>query len=155
EVRALVPAGTCDARTLLDIAASAELRSEHPLGKAIVAYARNLERTLVEPERFDYTPGRGIIAVISGARILVGNLALLAEQSIAVPDELLAQHSGSSPVFVVRNGELAGAIVIADRVRPEAARAIEAIHALGMRTILLTGDAKPVAQAVARQLGVY
>ncbi len=155
EVRAVVPAGTCDTRSLLDMAASAELRSEHPLGKTIVAYARNLDRDLVEPGRFGYTPGRGITAEIGSARILVGNEAFLAEQEISVPDGLLAQHSGSSAVFVVRNGELAGAIVIADRVRPEAARAIEAIHALGIRTILLTGDARPVAQAVARQLGVY
>jgi Cd2+/Zn2+-exporting ATPase/Cu+-exporting ATPase len=155
EVRALVPAGANDAHALLDIAASAELRSEHPLGKTIVAYARNLGRTLVEPERFGYTPGRGITAEIGGAEVLVGNQAFLAERHGSVPDGLLSQHAGSAAVFVMRNAELLGAIVIADRVRPEAARAIEVIHALGIRTILLTGDAKPVAQAVARQLGVY
>jgi Cd2+/Zn2+-exporting ATPase/Cu+-exporting ATPase len=155
EVRSLVPAGTNDAYELLDIAASAELRSEHPLGKTLVAYARTLGRTLVEPERFDYTPGRGIDAEMGGARVLVGNRALLAEQGIGVPDSLLTQHAGSAAVFVVRNAELLGAIVIADRVRPEAAQAIEMIHALGIRTVLLTGDAQPVAQAVARQLGVH
>jgi heavy metal translocating P-type ATPase len=155
EVRALVPVGSTDADTLLDLAASAELRSEHPLGKTIVAHARDLGHTLNEPERFGYTPGRGIDADVGGTRVLVGNQALLAEHGIVVPDDLVAQHEESSATFVACDGKLAGAIIIADRVRPEAARAIEAIHALKIRTILLTGDAKPVAQAVARQLGVY
>ena len=72
EVRALIPAGGTEAAHLLDTAASAELRSEHPLGKTIVAYARALGRALREPERFGYTPGRGIDAV-GGELVLIGN----------------------------------------------------------------------------------
>jgi P-type Cu+ transporter len=153
EIRALLPGGV-DANTLLDLAASAELRSEHPLGKTLVAHARELGRTLVEPERFAYTPGRGIAAELRGAQVLVGNLALLCEHGIAVPEGLLAGQGGSSVVFVAHDGRLAGAIAIADRVRPEAAQAIAVIHAMGIRTVLLSGDAEPVAQAVARQLGI-
>jgi Cd2+/Zn2+-exporting ATPase/Cu+-exporting ATPase len=139
---------------LLEAAASAELRSEHPLGKTIVAYARTLGRTLREPERFGYTPGRGIEAVVDQEQVLVGNQSLMRAHGIAIPSGLLAQHPEASEVFVARNGKLLGAVVIADNVRAEAAQAIRAIHALGIKTILLTGDAREVAQVIATQLGI-
>ncbi len=154
EVRALVPAEGVDPATLLEVAASAELRSEHPLGKTIVAHARTLGRSLKEPERFGYTPGRGIDARIGGDLVLVGNQALMREHDIDVPASLLADHPEASEVLVAANTKLLGAIVIADSVRPEAAQAIKAIHALGIRTILLTGDAQAVASALAKQLGI-
>jgi heavy metal translocating P-type ATPase len=154
EVRTLVPAEGTDAVRLLDTAASAELRSEHPLGKTIVAHARGLGRTLKEPERFGYTPGRGIDAVVGGEQVLVGNQALMRDHGIAVPPNLLVRHPEASEVLVARDGKLLGAVVIADRVRPEAAQAIRAIHAMGIKTILLTGDAQTVAQVIARELGI-
>jgi Cd2+/Zn2+-exporting ATPase/Cu+-exporting ATPase len=154
EVRTLVPAVGADPLELLDTAASAELRSEHPLGKTIVAYARERGRALKEPERFGYTPGRGIDAVLAGDLVLVGNQALMRDRDIAVPAGLLAGHPEASEVFVARNGKLLGAVVIADTVRPEAAQSIKSIQAMGIKTILLTGDAQAVAQAIARQLGI-
>jgi heavy metal translocating P-type ATPase len=154
EVRTLVPASGADVLALLDAAASAELRSEHPLGKTIVAYARSLGRDLKEPERFGYTPGRGIDATVGGAVVLAGNQALMREHDVAVPSNLLDAHRGASEVFVARDGKLLGAIVIADQLRPEASQAIKAIHALGIRTVLLTGDAQAVAQAIATELGI-
>jgi Cd2+/Zn2+-exporting ATPase/Cu+-exporting ATPase len=153
EVRAVVPV-EADAAQVLDTAASAELRSEHPLGKTIVAHARALGRTVKEPERFGYTPGRGIDAAVSGELVLVGNQALMRDHGIEVPAGLLARHPEASEVFVARGGKLLGAMVIADAVRPEAARAIQAIHSMGIRTVLLTGDARAVADAIARQLGI-
>ena len=154
EVRTLVPLDEVDALALLDAAASAELRSEHPLGKTIVAYARSLGRTPKEPEKFGYTPGRGIDASVGGALVLVGNQALMREHDVAVPSNLLARHPEASEVLVARDGQLLGAIVIADKIRPEAARAVQAIHALGIKTILLTGDAQAVAQVIAKELGI-
>jgi len=154
EVRALLPAAGVDGTALLDAAASAELRSEHPLGKTIVAHARALGGSPREPEQFGYTPGRGIDATIGGELVLVGNLALMRDHGIAVPGELLAGHPEASEVCVARAGTLLGAIVIADSVRPEAREAIATIHGMGIRTMLLTGDAKAVAAAVARQLGI-
>jgi heavy metal translocating P-type ATPase len=154
EVRALVPVEGIAETLLLEAAASAELRSEHPLGKTIVAYARTLGRTLREPERFGYTPGRGIEAVVDGVPVLVGNQVLIRAHGIAIPGGLLAQHPEASEVFVARSGKLLGAVVIADNVRAEAAQAIRAIHALGIKTILLTGDAHEVAQVIATQLGI-
>jgi heavy metal translocating P-type ATPase len=154
EVRGLVPADGVDPADLLDTAAAAELRSEHPLGKTIVAHARVLGRAVNEPERFDYTPGLGIDAVVGGEIVLVGSPALMRAHHIAVPPGLLAGHPGASEVFVARGGTLLGAVAIADTARPEAAFAIRAIQALGIRTILLTGDARPVAEVVARELGI-
>jgi Cd2+/Zn2+-exporting ATPase/Cu+-exporting ATPase len=149
-----VPVGGADELTLLDAAAAAELRSEHPLGKTIVAHARTLGRTVREPESFGYTPGRGIDAVVDGGRVLVGNQVLMRAHGIAVPTDLLAQHPEASEVLVARDGRLLGAVIIADNIRAEAAQAIRTIQALGIKTILLTGDARAVAQVIATQLGI-
>jgi heavy metal translocating P-type ATPase len=154
ELRALVPARGVEGTALLDAAAAAELRSEHPLGKTIVAYAQQQRRSPREPERFGYTPGRGIDATVAGDLILVGNLALMHDHGIAVLGDLLVDHPGVSEVYVARAGALLGAIVIADSVRPEARQAIAKIHGMGIKTVLLTGDAKNVAAVVARQLGI-
>lgn len=92
EVRTLIPVAGVDRTVLLDAAASAELRSEHPLGKTIVAYARAQERSPKEPQRFGYTPGHGIDATVDGELVLVGNQALMRDHGIAVPADLLAGH---------------------------------------------------------------
>lgn len=154
EVRTLIPVAGVDTTALLGAAAAAELRSEHPLGKTIVAYARAQGCSPIEPERFGYTPGHGIDATVDGELVLVGNQALMRAHGVTLPSDLLAAHPEASEVFVARAGILLGAIVIADGVRPEAREAIAAIHAMGIKTILLTGDAQPVADAVAKQLGI-
>jgi heavy metal translocating P-type ATPase len=154
EIRALHPASGIDPMVLLDAAAAAELRSEHPLGKTIVEHARVSGRILIEPEQFGYRPGRGIDAMVSGAQVLVGNLALMRDHGIAVPGALASAQRGSSEIYVARAGILLGAIEIADRLRPEARSAIAAIHDMGVRTVLLTGDARAVAERVAAQLGI-
>jgi heavy metal translocating P-type ATPase len=153
-LRTLLPAGGVNGVALLDAAASAELRSEHPLGKTIVAYAIAQGRTPSEPERFGYVPGRGIDATVGGELVLVGNLALMRDHGIAVPAHLLSGHPEASEVYVARAGTLLGALIIADSVRPEARRAIATIHGMGIRTVLLTGDASAVAAVVAEQLGI-
>ena len=154
EVQQVVAAETATAEAVLDAAASAELRSEHPLGRAIVAYARAQGRSIREPERFDYTPGRGICALVDGATILVGNRALLIGRGIAVPRTLGSREKAASEILVARDDRLLGAIVVADSVRPEAKPAVEALARMGMRTILLTGDTKSVADAVGGRLGI-
>jgi len=99
-------------------------------------------------------PGRGITALVDGVIILVGNRGLLSDHSIEVPGNFAASGDTSSEVFVARDGRLLGAIVVADTVRPEAKRAIEALNRMGIRSVLLTGDTKPVAAMVARDLGI-
>jgi Cd2+/Zn2+-exporting ATPase/Cu+-exporting ATPase len=154
EVRALVPVAGVDELTLLDAAAAAEIRSEHPLGKTIVGHARAIGRPAREPESFAYTPGRGIDAVVDGSRVLVGNQVLMRANGIAVPSDLFAQYPEATEVLVARAGRLLGAVVIADTLRAEAAQAIQTIQSMGINTVLLTGDAQAVATVIARQLGI-
>lgn len=154
EVQKVNPAEGVPIEAVLDAAATAELRSEHPLGQAIVNYARAQGRSIPEPERFDYTPGRGISASLAGKIILVGNQALLMERGIIVPALLVIAAEGASEILVARDDQLLGAIVVADTVRPEAGQAMESLGRMHMRTILLTGDTGLVAEAVARRLGI-
>jgi P-type Cu+ transporter len=154
EVQALIPCPGTAPETLLDAAASGEFRSEHPLGKAMVTYAQAHGRSLKEPECFTYTPGRGIDAMLGGEAVLVGNRTLMRDHGIAVPNDLGSDHPAASEVFVARDGQLLGAIAVADTIRPEARGAVRAIHAMGIRTILLTGDTKVVADVVAEALGI-
>ena len=154
EVQAVVPVDGVSLEDVLDAAAAAELRSEHPLGKAIVAYAQNMGRSVVELEHFAYTPGRGIVAQIGVSTVLVGNLLWMKEKMVEVPTSFNHGIEAASEVFVARDGALLGAVALADTVRPEAKRAIEALNAMKIRIILLTGDAMPVAQAVGKSLGI-
>lgn len=154
EVQQVLPAEGVASEDLLDAAATAELRSEHPLGKAIVAFARKRDRSILEPRSFAYTPGRGIAAESGGAPILVGNRAWMADNGIRVAVMTAPSAETGSEIFVTRGGRLLGSIIVADTVRPEARRAIEALDRMGIRTILLTGDVKRVAAAVASSLGI-
>jgi heavy metal translocating P-type ATPase len=154
EVRAVLPAEGVDTAVLLDRAASAELRSEHPLGQTIVAHARALGRALKEPERFGYVPGLGIDALVGDELILVGNEALMRAHGITTPANLYGGRPQATTIFVARGETLLGTIAVADATRPEAAQALRAIHAMGIRTLLLTGDSRSVAEAVARELGI-
>jgi Cd2+/Zn2+-exporting ATPase/Cu+-exporting ATPase len=154
EVQVVKPRAGISEDDLLEIAASAEMRSEHPLGKAIVALASARRRSIKEPERFEYTPGRGITATVGGENILVGNRALLSESGVEVPNDLDSDIATASEVFVARSGHFLGSIVIADRIRTEARRAIAALGHMNIRAILLTGDAKPIAAVVAREVGI-
>jgi Cd2+/Zn2+-exporting ATPase/Cu+-exporting ATPase len=154
ELRSLIPLEGTDELTLLDAAASAELRSEHPLGKTIVAHAKSLGLVVREPQQFGYTPGRGIDAVIDGKQVLVGNQLLMQAHSVPVPSHISSLHPEASEVFVAKDGKLLGAILIADVIRTESAQAIQAIHAMGIKTVLLTGDSLAVARVVAEQSGI-
>ena len=154
EVRALLPVAGVDELALLDAAAAAEIRSEHPLGKTIVGRAREMGRPVREPESFAYTPGRGVDAMVDGDRVLVGNEVLMRANGIAIPNDLLAKYPEASEVFVARAGRLLGAVVIADTLRAEAAQAIRSIQSMGIKTVLLTGDAEVVATVIAKQLGI-
>lgn len=154
EIRAVVPLAGVSDRMLLELAAAAELRSEHPLGKTIVARAQALGLVVQEPEQFSYTPGRGIKAVVTGKQVLVGNQSLMLAAGISIPETLQQRDTEGTEVLVACDHDLLGAIVIADTIRAEATRAVEAIHSLGIRTMLLTGDVPAVARSIATQLKI-
>ncbi len=154
EVENLVPVAGVSEEDLLDAAATAEVRSEHPLGKAIVDYARKRGRVITEPENFAYTPGRGITTTAGAATILVGNQAWMNDNKVIISASSDQGTTAGSEIFVARNGSLLGSITVADTVRPEAKQAIETLHGMGIRTILLTGDVSRVANVVGTALGI-
>jgi len=154
EVQDLVLAVGVSAPALLAAAAAAERRSEHPLAKAILTLAESHAIPVIEPQDFAYTPGRGITARVDGDEIVVGNRALLRERQVTTPDDAGEDGSGWGAVLVARSGRYLGAIRVADTIRPEAKAAVAGLKAIGIRTMLLTGDAKNVAEVVAAALGV-
>jgi len=105
-----------------------------------------------EPDHFEYTPGKGVVARLRGAEVLAGNRLLLAGHGIALPPRTNSRTG--SEVFVARDGILLGTLLIGDTLRPEATKAIHDLKSMGMKTVLLTGDGKPVAEDIGRRLGV-
>jgi len=158
EVRFVRPADGVTEQAVLEAAAIAERRSEHPLAAAIMRRADAIGLAHIEPDSFEYTPGRGVIARLGGEVLLAGNRALLTEHGIG--DGALEQApirnmpQALSEVMVARGGRLLGTILIADTVRPEADAAVRALKNMGIRTVLLTGDGRTVADAIGGELRV-
>lgn len=146
------PAAGVTAAELIGAAAAAELHSEHPLARAVVREAARLGLSPPEPQDFRYTVARGVTASVAGRTVLVGNRKLLAEAGIAAPARS-ADHVGSD-ILVAADGRYLGEIIVADPLRPEAREAMAALHAMGLRTLLMSGDAQAVAQHVGRALGI-
>lgn len=142
----------------LKIVASAEKQSEHPLAAAIVrgAEARNLQFEKVE--NFNALEGRGIEACIAGKDLLLGNLRLMNERKILLNDaektvEKLASE-GKTPMFAAIDGKFAGIVAVADTIKPESKEAIRTLQNLGLEVVMMTGDNKRTAEAVAAQVGI-
>jgi heavy metal translocating P-type ATPase len=152
EVLEIRPVDGVPARAVLEAALIAESRSEHPIARAIVREGSKMHLWHPEPDSFEYTPGKGVLAVCNGDEVLVGNLLLLQERAVDL--KATGNLTTGAEVFVARGGSLLGWLVIADTVRPEARRAVQSLKAMNLRTVLLTGDARSVAQDVGTQLGV-
>lgn len=132
---------------LLSTAASAEWHSEHPLADAIVARAATTGQAVVEPRRVDYEPGAGVTAVLDGTVVRVGSARM-------VPDAPDAVDGAATAVHVSRDGSYLGTIGLADEPRAGAAAAVESLHGLGLRTVMLTGDEPGTARMIAERLGI-
>ena len=143
---------------LLEAAASAERSSEHPLGRAIVRFAEQRSIQLIDPEFFEYRIGRGVLASLHGKPVVVGNRALFEELGIAHPGKETGKENGSAEggteVLVARGGRYYGSILITDQLRPSAAPAVKALAHMSIDVVLLTGDSKAAAEAVADELGI-
>jgi Cd2+/Zn2+-exporting ATPase/Cu+-exporting ATPase len=153
-VVAVEPAAGVTTARLLEAAAVAERRSEHPLGRAIREHADAQGVAAIEPTHFAATPGRGVVARHGDEEIVAGNRAFMRERGIPGHAVGPAPDDTATEVLVARAGTLLGAIRIADTLRPESQAAVAALRAMGIRTILLTGDQRGVAARVAQQLGV-
>jgi P-type Cu2+ transporter len=143
----------------LRLAAGVERDAEHPVARAIVASAT--ERRLLIPAASDFRtePGRGATALIDGRRVAVGGPNMLVHAGIAPPAALQAFADeagarGQGVVYLLEDDHVLAAVAVADAVRPESAEAVQRLHDQGIEVAMLTGDAKPVADAVARELGI-
>ena len=139
---------------LLRLVASAERASEHPLAAAIVEEAQRRKLVLAEPHEFQSSTGRGVSAVVDGRHVAIGSEAFIREQGIAVASarELHSSRGYGRLLFIAVDGQLAGWIEIADRLKPSAVPAVRALRAMGVRVLMLTGDARSVAMVTAREL---
>jgi Cu+-exporting ATPase len=147
-----------DEAYLLQIAASAEKGSEHPLGEAIVKGAEEKSLELVKVDKFKAIPGYGIEVKIEGKKILLGNRKLMVESEISLEQledisNKLAEE-GKTPMYIAIENKISGIIAVADTVKENSKKAIERLHAMGIEVAMITGDNKRTAAAIARQVGI-
>jgi len=140
------------------LAASAERGSEPPLGEAIVERAKEAGLNLVEPQEFKAIPGYGIRAVVEGEEILLGNHRLMQEREVDMAGldeqaETLSRH-GKTPMFVAADGKLLGMIAVADTVKAHSRATVDALRRLGLEVVMITGDNRRTAEAIASQVGI-
>jgi Cu+-exporting ATPase len=154
----VVPALGIGERDLLRIVASAERGSEHPIGGAIVRGATEQGVPLADARDFAAIPGHGIEATVDGRRLLLGNAKLLRDRGIAFADaeERAAElaQDGKTPVFAAVDGTFAGLIAVADPVKLESREAVAAMRRMGLEVVMMTGDNRRTANAVARHVGI-
>ena len=146
-------------RELLALAASAEARSEHPLGKAIVAYAAAEGVTLTEAEDFKMTAGKGILAKVSGHRLICGNEKFLVENGASIGKKVQSalerlRTQGKASILVADGRKCIGVIALSDVLRPEAKDMVSRLADMDTRTVLLTGDHQKTADYFAKQVGI-
>ncbi|MBE2232791.1 MAG: copper-translocating P-type ATPase [Anaerolinea sp.] len=144
--------------SFLQLAASAESVSEHPLGQAIVDAARAEGLTLSQPQAFQAVAGGGIIAAVDGYEVMVGTARMLSERGVALNDlereVARLQAEAKTAMLVAINGQAVGVIAVADTVKPTSKAAIDQLHAMGVQVAMLTGDNQRTAEAIAQQVGV-
>jgi Cu+-exporting ATPase len=155
----LQPLDGSDERELLRLAASAERGSEHPLGEAIVRAAEQRGIELADPSAFNAVAGHGVEVQLDGKPVLLGNARLMHDRGVPL-DGTAESHAaalasaGKTAMFVAVGGRLAGVIAVADPIKPESKDAIQTLRRMGLEIVMLTGDNRRTAEAVARQVGI-
>ena len=156
-VREVVATGMDEAR-MLRLAGAAERRSEHPVGEAVVRHAQAGGESLPEPTEFEAVPGRGVSATVEGSAVVMGTARLLTERGIdtaelaAAADRMEAE--ARTPLWVAVDGAAVGLIAVADAVKEGSPEAIGELKRAGLRVIMLTGDNRRTAEAIAREVGI-
>jgi len=159
EVTEVVPTGLLSEQALLTLVAAAESGSEHPLSRAIVDAAVDAGYALPRASAFEAVTARGVTATVEGKAILAGNLRLFDEHGIVLSDGIRGEldrleAAGRTVILAAVDGHLEGVIGMADEVKQSAPRAVEALKALGLRVIMMTGDNERAAASVARHVGI-
>ena len=145
-------------KVILQLAASVEYLSEHPLGLAIVDEAKNRNLELVEVKDFSSLTGLGISSTVDGKSVLIGNEKLMLENNIVTKDSVEKAEKyaseGKTPLFIAIDSELAGIIAVADQIKASSLETVARLHSLGLEVVMLTGDNKKTAQVIAEQLSI-
>jgi P-type Cu+ transporter len=159
EVVSRIAANAVSERDLLQIAASVESQSEHPLARAIVESAKHEKIELRSVADFQSTTGGGVSAKLDGKVILVGKEKFLADSNVRFPEQLVQearrlQERAQTTVWIAINGDAAGVLGIADPIKPTSKEAVRELHKMGLKIIMCTGDNLRTAESVARELGI-
>ncbi len=143
---------------LLHLATSVERSSEHPLAEAIVEGSKTREIALSEPTAFEAVPGHGVIATVDGRRVVLGNLKMMNREKAALGDfekkAASLADDGKTPMYVAIDGQLAGIVAVADTVKDDSTEAIASLQKMGIEVVMITGDNKRTADAIARKVGI-
>ncbi len=158
ELTDVLPLANFTESELLQLAAVADRRSEHPLAEAIVKGARARGVEVAEPEEFNAIPGHGVAATVSGKRVLVGNRKLMERENVAMAEyeqgAVRLADEGKTPMFVAVDGRAAGTIAVADTIKEDSVAAIRALQKMGIEVVMMTGDNERTAKAIAQQAGI-
>jgi Cu+-exporting ATPase len=156
---ALAPGGVVESEDeLLRLVASLESRSEHPLADAIVAHAKDAGLAASAPDAFDSVTGRGVVGVVDGRALAVGNALLMSDYSVGVDalrgDAGRLAAEGKTPMYVAVDGRLAGLLAVSDPIKESSRAAVRRLRAMGLDVVMLTGDNQRTAESVAREAGI-
>ncbi|NFI07024.1 copper-translocating P-type ATPase [Clostridium botulinum] len=147
-----------DEKYLLQVAATAEKGSEHPLGEAIVKKAEEENSELFQGKDFRAIPGKGIEVIIEDKKVLLGNLRLMEEYEVEIKDFMDKSHKlskeGKTPMFIAIENKIKGIIAVADTLKENSKKAIEKLHNMGVEVVMITGDNKNTAEAIGKQVGI-
>ncbi|WP_417381170.1 heavy metal translocating P-type ATPase [Gimesia sp.] len=154
-----VPAADYSEADLLQIAASVEQHSEHPLSQAVVVAAKERELKLKDVSEFDSVTGAGVTGTVEGKLVLIGSASFLRDQSINIKEELSSQadqlrEQGQGVIFIAVANEFAGFLSVSDPIKETTAQAIQKLHELGLSILMMTGDNEKTARAVAKSLNI-
>ena len=154
----ICPSSSTDEKTLMDIAYSMEIKSEHPLARAIVSYSKEHGSALHETEEFTYLPGNGISAVIEGTKYFAGNEKFISKFTSLSSDlkekaDMMAEE-GKTPLFFSKQDEILGMVALADTIKEDSPKAIQELKNMGIYVVMISGDNERTARAVGRIAGV-
>ena len=152
EVQEVVPAADVDAEKLLELSAACEMNSTHPIGSSIISCAQAQNAALIRPSKVEEIAGKGIRAVTEDGEVLCGNQKLMRQFDVDISG--YEAKAGGTEVLTALNGKFIGHIVISDTIKEESPAAIQAMHDIGIRTAMLTGDGEASARAVAEATGI-
>ncbi len=152
----VIPLADMSPEDIIQLSASIEAQSEHPIAQGIVSYAKENGVELYPVESFQAIPGRGAEAKIGSDTIAVVSPGYLQEKNISFENDAIhkVMEQGKTVVFLLKNGELLAGIALADKIRPESKQAVQTLHEMGIRAVMMTGDNRKVAQWVSEELGL-